>query len=746
MDAAGIPQGITHFVVIYQENWSFDALYGSFPGANGLQNAQSAGTIPQVDAAGNPLVFTPSPLNNGVIDPNFPSVMIGGKSYLAYPAIDANTGLPDPNAGLPVPIGPYDLSIYIQPNQKTGDIVHKFYHEQLQIDNGNPAFATTDNGNMDKFVAVSDNPGLVMSHFDASNLPEGLLAQQYTMDDNFFHAAYGGSFLNHQFLVAAAAPEWNQTIPNANFVSHPAVNPAKTDGGMNSAGHDSNLTGNDLLAADGNHFDVNTTFSENLVPNFSAPGAATLLNSINDSNPSDPNRPFEQNIGDVLDNAGVGWKWYSGGWNAAVNLQLAYQSGNAAQIAAAKAPFNDPTNPLSLFQWHHQPFAYFDNFSPLSPGGLAHLQDENNFFTDLASGNLPSVSFIKQLGPDNEHPGYTNLLLGQQSTADIVHAIQNSPQWANTAIIITYDEHGGRWDHVTPTAVNGPWGDGARVPTIVISPYAKTNFVDHAQHDTLSILKTIEERFSLPSLDSYDANASDLSTDFQATANVNIGKVYLQPDAVTPGKYALIVEGTEKSDHIQITPAANGMIEVGIDTIHFDQTFDASKISRIEIYGQGGNDHIEIDHAVLTPAFIFGGNGNDHIQTGDGNTVVVGGTGNNHIEGGAGRDILIGGVGNTHVEAKNGQSILIAGTTAYGDNLEAYLALEAEWSSSDALSARQAALMAGVGGFALNAQTVFSNHGHNHLEGGSGMNWYFADLDNDKIDGMKGQDLFTAIS
>src|SRR5262249_46895549 len=144
-----------------------------------------------------------------------------------------------------------------------------------------------------------------------------------------------------------------------------------------------------------------------------------------------------------------------------------------------------------LFQWHHQPFAYYNNFAPflfdsatgkfvvnnspttVNADGSKHLADENNFFSDLSNGSLPAVTFIKPLGPDNEHPGYTNLLRGQQHVADIVHAVQNSPDWAHTAVIITYDEHGGRWDHVSAPDANGIWGDGARVPGIVISPYAK---------------------------------------------------------------------------------------------------------------------------------------------------------------------------------------------------------------------------------------------------------------------------------
>jgi hypothetical protein len=141
------------------------------------------------------------------------------------------------------------------------------------------------------------------------------------------------------------------------------------------------------------------------------------------------------------------------------------------------------------------------------------LQDETNFFTDLAGNNLPAVSFIKPLGPDNEHPGYTDLLQGQQHVADIVHAVQNSPEWKNTAIIITYDENGGRWDHTAPPS-GDRWGPGSRVPAIIISPYAKQGFVDHTQYETDSILKTLEQVYDLKPLGTHDANANSLVNAF----------------------------------------------------------------------------------------------------------------------------------------------------------------------------------------------------------------------------------------
>jgi len=88
----------------------------------------------------------------------------------------------------------------------------------------------------------------------------------------------------------------------------------------------------------------------------------------------------------------------------------------------------------------------------------------------------PAVSFIKPLGPDNEHPGYTNLLQGQQYVADLVRQVQESKYWKDTAIFITYDENGGRWDHVTPPA-GDRWGSDTRVPLIVISPYARKGYM-----------------------------------------------------------------------------------------------------------------------------------------------------------------------------------------------------------------------------------------------------------------------------
>ena len=495
---------IKNVIVIYQENWSFDSLYGLFPGANGISRSSRISLAQRDRLTGKPytsqlgqpfdlisgslsLSTPPQPINSGQIDTRFPTNF---NTLVPYDLVD-DTGL--------------------QVSDKTGDIVHRFWHEQSQINHGK----------MNWFVTWSDNPGLVMSYFDATNLPEGLLAQQYTLCDNFFHASFGGSFLNHQFLIAAAAPVY----PNAPATMQPTVADSgqlALDPTTGKIVHDGNITpiGSRSFSIPGRTFDknyaVNTIFSANLASAGSDPHSAGLLPSQNDSDPTETTRPYIPTIGDRLSAKGVSWKWYSGGWDNA----LASSPTNPANNGTT--PPNPPVDPL--FQWHHQPFAFFDNYAPWkngqrNPVSAAHLQDENNFFLDLQNGDLPAVSFIKPLGPNNEHPGYADLLQGQQHVADIVSAVQNSDYWDQTLIVVTYDEHGGRWDHVSPPTRNGIWGDGARVPAIVIGPFAKSHFIDHNEHDTLSILKTIEQLFHVAPLNSLDGHASSLESSLKSSDN-----------------------------------------------------------------------------------------------------------------------------------------------------------------------------------------------------------------------------------
>ncbi len=415
---------INHIVVIYLENHSFDNLYGKFPGANGLDNAKNA--APQVDKTGAAYATLPQPL-------------VGGKPDARFPANLANQ--------------PFDIDQYMAPDQISGDLVHRFYQEQWQIDGGK----------MDKFVAYTDAAGLVMGYYDTTKLPMYKIVQQYTLADNFFHAAFGGSYLNHFWLICACSP----TFPNA-----PSNMVAQLDA-------NGNVVKDGAVTPDG--FSINTSFTVNS-PHPANADPTTLV----------PEQT-QPTIGDRLSDKGISWAWYSGGWNDAV---------------AGK--------PDKLFQFHHQPLAYFKNYADGTDGRKQHLLDETDFRAAIKAGNLPAVSFFKPLGPDNEHPGYAAQAVGDQYIVDLITTIQNSPNWKDTAIIVTYDENGGQWDHVAPPTVV-KWGPGTRVPTIVISPYAKKGFIDHDEMDTTSILAFIENRFGLQPLTDRDAHVNNMLSAFDFT-------------------------------------------------------------------------------------------------------------------------------------------------------------------------------------------------------------------------------------
>jgi acid phosphatase len=428
--AAGPLDRINHLIVIYQENWSFDSLYGEFPGANGIAGAEDG--VRQVDKAGRPYTTLPQPVNTSATPPG-----------------------PDPRFPANLPVRPFNIGPYVAGDQKTGDLPVNFYGEQYQIDGGK----------MDRFVAGSAAAGLVLGYYDATNLPEGKLAQQYTLADNFYHAAFGGSFLNHFWLICGCSPVW----PDA-----PAAKVAQLDptGAVIKDG---------AVTPDG--YAVNTVYSINSPHPAAITDTAQLL----------PAQTMPT-IGDRLSDKNLSWAWYSGGWNDAL----------------AGRP--DP-----LFQFHHQPFAYFANYADGAPARAAHLKDEQDFLRALTTGDLPTVSFLEAVGADNEHPGYASLLQGQQHVAALVSAIQNSPYWADTAIVVTYDENGGFWDHVAPPVVDR-WGPGARIPAIVISPFARKGYIDHTQYDTTSILKTIEVRWDLAPLGARDAAAHPLTNAFDPAA------------------------------------------------------------------------------------------------------------------------------------------------------------------------------------------------------------------------------------
>ena len=155
------------------------------------------------------------------------------------------------------------------------------------------------------------------------------------------------------------------------------------------------------------------------------------------------------------------------------------------------------------YQFHHAPFNYFAEFAPGTAERAEHLRDGGldgaAFVKAVDDGKLPQVTFYKPQGNLNEHAGYTDVASGDQHLADLVAHLERSPQWGHMLVVITYDENGGWWDHVAPPKADR-WGPGTRIPTFIVSPFARKGVVDHTQYDTGSILRFITRRFQLPML------------------------------------------------------------------------------------------------------------------------------------------------------------------------------------------------------------------------------------------------------
>ncbi len=492
---ADLQSDVQNIVVIYAENRSFDNLYGNFPGANGVSAIVGADGKPRT-------TYVPQKDRDGLtVLPILPPTWGGVTKPGASPAVTEAESANLPNAPFSVEAA---FAQKVNGNTVTHDLVHRFYENQMQIDGGKN----------DMFAAWTDAGGLTMAHFDYSNSALYKLARQFVLADNFYQGAFGGSFLNHQYLICACAPEY----PNADkAAAKPSLTTLKTDAsgkylpelapsarmpksaldGPPSFERSGNITPPNYFG-DGKFYVVNT-----MQPAYQPSGNAPLPGGGNNSLYADTTKATTlppqtaKTIGDMLTAKNVTWKWYGGAWSAAVADGVQDPAARRAVIYAAGP--NGVANATSVdFQPHHQPFNYYSAFDPVrhATERAAHLKDFNDLVADAAAGTLPSVAFYKPEGEFNQHEGNTNLADGDAKIADLIAKLQAGPQWKNMLIVITYDEFGGTWDHASPPKAD-LLGPGTRIPAIVVSPFAKKGTVDHTQYDTGSILRLITRRFGL---------------------------------------------------------------------------------------------------------------------------------------------------------------------------------------------------------------------------------------------------------
>jgi phospholipase C len=207
-------------------------------------------------------------------------------------------------------------------------------------------------------------------------------------------------------------------------------------------------------------------------------------------------------IFDSLQAAGVSWKFYVQNYDPTITYRDVYNKGNRE----------------SQVIW--VPLLNFDRFID-NPNLSSHIVDLSQYYVDLRNGTLPSVSYIVPSGA-SEHPP-SSLMSGQRFIKSILQELERSTAWNSSAFLLLYDDWGGWYDHVTPPQVD-LFGYGMRVPGILVSPYAKTGYIDHTVLDFTSVLKFIEQNWNIAPLAQRDANSNNFLTafDFNNTARLPI--------------------------------------------------------------------------------------------------------------------------------------------------------------------------------------------------------------------------------
>ena len=494
---------IKHLVVIFDENVSFDHYFGTYPYA---ANTPGQGTT-FTAKPGTPKV-------NGLYTKITKSGPVG-------PLLTGN-----PNEYNPQRLTPSEAL--------TCDQDHAYTPEQEAVDNGK----------MDKFVQFTqtDNctgeygpPGIVMDYYDG-NTVTGLwnYAQYYSMSDNNFDTEFGPS-------TPGAI-----NVTSGNTTGAYAVTPAGVK-----------TTAPTSVTSYGTDFgDIDPYYDECSDTNHTSTNPEMVMTG--------------ENIGKLLNDQHVTWGWFQGGFAPTSSNSGGVVCGSShANIGGASEPDYSP---------HHNPFQYYASTAnpkhlPASSEAAIgytdqanHQYDLSDFYETLKDGNMPSVSYLKAAEYQDGHPGYSDPIDEQHFLVNTINQIEESKYWSSTAIVITWDDSDGWYDHAVPDIVNGSndpaidtafcesvavtvgtangrCGYGQRLPMLVISPYTRSNYVSSNLTDTTSIVKFIEDNWlhseRIPS--SYDAISGSLDApggllDFN-------GKPHFTPVILDPTTGAVVSSG-----------------------------------------------------------------------------------------------------------------------------------------------------------------------------------------------------------
>ncbi|HTX42099.1 MAG TPA: alkaline phosphatase family protein [Acidobacteriaceae bacterium] len=487
---------IKHVVVIFGENISFDHYWGTYPNA-----LNPAGEPRFVAAPGTPGVngFTSALLTN---NPNYLN--------------SANsTGASNP----------FRLD---RSQAATADQDHNYTPEQ-------EAFHA---GLMDSFPEYTGTPGpppngykttgLVMGYYDGNTVTAlWNYAQHYALDDNAYGSTFGPS-----------------TVGALNLIS------GQTNGVSDE------ISAASKIVSDGNG-------------GFTDIGDADPIGDVCSTTTGAQIHMSGQNIGDLLDAAGITWGWFEGGFDLSIKNPNGTTGCNRTTTSAVTGVTEND------YIQHHEPFQYYDsteNLQHVRPssvwaighddGAVHHQYDTNDFFAAVKAGNMPAVSFLKAPGYEDAHAGYSDPLDEQNFVVNVINFLMTTPEWSSTAVFINYDDSDGWYDHQlgqiinqsttaddmltgngqcgngTDTALPGPSGAqhaqgrcgyGPRIPMMVISPWAKANYVDHTLTDQSSIIRFVEDNWLHGQRigdGSFDAVAGSVDSMFDFT-HLNMRAPYL---------------------------------------------------------------------------------------------------------------------------------------------------------------------------------------------------------------------------
>ena len=556
--AANTATPIKHVIVVVGENTTFDTLYGTYipPRGQSVYNLLSQGIV---KADGTPAANyskavqskASNPSNQYTLKPTInqpysklPQPMLTGAYDPATLQLYGN--IPDQRFATLNANGPFQITKFTSYYSGLGDPMHRFFQMWQQTGGANEHLnlfnwvtATTGQGGATTGI-TSANPGQGGELMGFFNMNQGdapffkQLAQNGAISDNYHQPILGGTGANFFALATGDVAVYRLNGALATPPANQIENPNPQIGTTNFYTNDGYQGGSYVNCSDSNQPGVSAILDHlnskgrasncqqdayylvnNYEPPYSFDGTPATLGATNYVYPPQS----VPTIGELLSAHNVSWNWYTGGReNTDVTSESLYPIIYAQVAAYIKNLYGLPAaTPNAALEPDltqqaiktARPYFYNTLGDPLNassnivtnPNLSANLKGLFSFYTDVNNGNLPEVSFVVPKNLSSGHPGYSAPYAYEAFLSDLVTKVQASSQWASTAIVITTDEGGGYFDSGFIQNIDF-FGDGPRIPLVVVSPYAKKGYVDHTYQDHASVLKFIETNWGLPTLSS----------------------------------------------------------------------------------------------------------------------------------------------------------------------------------------------------------------------------------------------------